>query len=156
MSGKPNAWFLKQWYGHVPTETNLDSMQRFGKALMCIVGADGLSPGEREFFIAMGQTGGVPQEIIDGIVATDVKKESLDALLKGIKDTPLARVMLFDAITVAHADGVYSAAEKAEAARAAKLLGIDDSTLATIEGLVEMDENLRRTRASLLFGTASR
>jgi uncharacterized tellurite resistance protein B-like protein len=65
--------------------------------------------------------------------------------------TQPGRVMLFSAIWASRADGSYGAGERAQAARAAKILGISSDVLTALEGLVELEFSLAAARAALLF-----
>ncbi len=57
--------------------------------------------------------------------------------------------MLYQAIKMSRADGVYHEKEKAAVARAAEILGIERKVLASIESLVEIEESAARLRFAI-------
>lgn len=145
-----NKFFSEMHYGTIGEEGSIEDLTMFGKALLAIVGADGLSDAEWQTYLELGRHLGAPPHMEEMMRSLDVKSLDLEETLRGVRDSGLARVMLFDAIIVAHADG-YTDAEQAAARRAAKLLGIDDTTFMIIENLVVADFALRRARAGILF-----
>ena len=60
-----------------------------------------------------------------------------------------ARAMLYDAITIASADG-FTEKERTLLERVAKLLGVDDSVYNAVLSLVEAETALNRLKGSLL------
>lgn len=146
-----NKFFCLLHYGatfdSIPTTP--DDMRRFALALLKIVGADGLSEKEQWAYAEIGRHVGAPEALIQQLLATDPSKLDLAELLAGFTDGVNARAMLFDAITVASADG-YSDEERKVAAEAAKTLGIDEPTLRAIEALVETEAAFRRTKGAIL------
>jgi tellurite resistance protein len=60
-----------------------------------------------------------------------------------------ARMLLRDAIEISRADGHYAQEEKAAVARAAKLLGVSETTVKSIESLVELEHAAKHLRKAL-------
>lgn len=148
-----NEFFSRMHYGtHI--QYGAEDVQRFGLALLMIVSVDGLSDRERWAHTEIGRHVGAPDEMIQAVYSADLTKLDLAEVLEGFSDGTPARTMLYDAITIASVDG-YSDEERAFAARAAEILGIEPSVLKAIESLVETERALRNTKAALLLSPAS-
>ncbi len=81
-----------------------------------------------------------------------MENANIEELLSEIKyDFPLnfRRSMLYQAIKMSRADGIYHEKEKAAVAKAAELLGIERSVLVSIESVTEMEEATERLRLAL-------
>src|SRR5262249_56379752 len=82
----------------------------------------------------------MPDTMLDELSKFDARHAKLEDYLssdyKHLKAP--ARVMLYTAIWISWADG-YSPEERAMAARAAKLLGVDDDLLAALETAAEIE-----------------
>ena len=57
--------------------------------------------------------------------------------------------MLYQAIKMSRADGVYHDKEKAAVARAAQILGVERSVVASLESLVEIEESADKLRLAI-------
>jgi tellurite resistance protein len=151
------AHYLWETFG-APRDTDPrpDQFIRFGKAALTIAGADGeLSPQELEYFLGMVAAYGAPEPILEEFRKFDYRKAKLEEFLKP-GDEVNGRMLVYDAIRVAHADGSYHQLEKEAAAKMAKLAGIDAQTLGAIEGLVASELALRQLRISLLQAPTAR
>ncbi|MGK7904121.1 MAG: TerB family tellurite resistance protein [Hormoscilla sp.] len=127
---------------------------KYGCALMAIAGADGeLAEAELEWFIDEQKLLMVEsEEYIETIRKFDWKNANIEELLSGIKyDFPLnfRRAILYQAIKMSRADGIYHEKEKAAVAKAAELLGIERSVLVSLESVAEMEEATDRLRLAL-------
>jgi hypothetical protein len=60
------------------------------------------------------------------------------------------RILVYDAIRASHVDG-YTDGERAAVRKAARLLGIDDATVAELEQLVQDEHQLKRRRIAALM-----
>lgn len=148
-----NEFFAKLYYGAARPEVGREEQQKWGLAVLKIVSADGFSEAEKDCLAELGRHFGAPEEMIQAALKVDVSKLDLAEILRGFKDGAPARAMLWDAMLVASADG-FSESERAFAARAAKLLGIEPSVYHSILAMFEADMALRRARAALLFPEA--
>jgi tellurite resistance protein len=140
---------VKTRYGRLPKSDQ--QVLAYAKAVKIIVGADGQIPEAEKKAMHKGleQLGASP-EVIQQLEAFDHTSTKLEDVLSGFKKGGLrARALLRDAIDISRADGHYAAEERAAAAKAAKLLGIDDATLHSIEALVEMEHGVSRLRKAL-------
>ena len=126
----------------------------YGGALMAIAGADGdLAEAEFQWFIDEQEIILVEsEEYIETLRKFDWKNANIEELLSGIRyDFSLnaRRVLLYQAIKMSRADGIYHEEEKAAVARAAEVLGIERSVLVSLESLAEMEEASERLRLAL-------
>ncbi|NEP88289.1 MAG: hypothetical protein F6K18_16450 [Okeania sp. SIO2C2] len=133
---------------------DFDVAVNYGGALMGIAGADGeLAEKEFQWYIDEQELLFVDStEYIETLRKFDWKNSSIEDMLSGIKyDFPLnfRRSMLYQAIKMSRADGVYQEKEKAAVAKAAEILGIDRSMVISIESLAEMEEASERLRLAL-------
>jgi len=133
---------------------DFDVAVNYGGALMAIAGADG-ELAEKEFQWYVDEQALLmvdSQEYIETLRKFDWKNANIEELLNSIKyDFPVnfRRVMLYQAIKMSRADGVYQEKEKAAVARAAEILGIERSIVISIESLAEMEDASERLRHSL-------
>ncbi len=121
---------------------------------MAIASADGeLAQTELDWFVEEQQMLGAPSDFIEeNIIKFDDKNADIEELLSGIHyDFPLnfRRSMLYQAIKMSRADGVYHDKEKAAVARAAQILGIERSIVASLESLAEIEESADRLRLAI-------
>ncbi|MEQ9551141.1 TerB family tellurite resistance protein [Coleofasciculus sp. G2-EDA-02] len=133
---------------------DFDVAVKYGGALMAIAGADGeLREAEFQWYVDEQELLIVdPQEYIEALRQFDWKGANIEDLLKGISyDFPLnfRRSMLYQAIKMSRADGNYHEKEKAAVAKAAEILGIERSTVVTLESLAELEESTQRLRLAL-------
>ena len=145
--------YAKRRY-NLTAPVDFDVAVKYGGVLMAIAGADG-ELGEAEFqwyvdeqAILMVES----EEYIETLRKFDWKNAKLEDLLSGIKyDFPLnfRRSLLYQAIKMSRADGVYHEKEKAAAAEAAEILGIDRSGLVSIEAMAELEDATERLRLAL-------
>ncbi|NEQ37459.1 MAG: hypothetical protein F6K40_14765 [Okeania sp. SIO3I5] len=133
---------------------DFDVAVKYGGALMAIAGADG-ELAEKEFQWYVDEQALLmvdSQEYIETLRKFDWKNANIEELLSGISyDFPMnfRRTMLYQAIKMSSADGVYQEKEKAAVAKAAEILGIEHSMVISIESLAEMENASERLRLSL-------
>ena len=81
---------------------------------------------------------GVNQDYIDAIRNIDWKNVSIEEVLSEVKfDFPLnvKRSLLYQAIKMSRADGVYHEKEKAAVVKTAEILGVEKSVVENIESV---------------------
>jgi len=126
----------------------------YGYACLTIAGADGeVAPAEFDHLAVEAVAMGATPDIIDAWKAYDFKSGDLNELLPTlVADAPInaARSLIYTAIKMSRADGVYHVDEQGAVKRAADILGVDSHTVTAIEGLAEMEEAVERVRAGLL------
>ena len=123
----------------------------YAKAVKVIVGADGEIPeAERKAMQKGLERVGASREVAQEIENFDHAGARLEDLLGDFSQGGFrARALLRDAIEISRADGHYADEERAAAAKAAELLGVEESTLKSIEALVEMEHAVGRLRKAL-------
>ena len=145
--------YAKKKY-NVTAPIDVDVARNYLRAIVAIAGADGeLAQKELDWFVEEQNLVGVPSDLIEeNIIKFDGKGADIEQLLAGIHyDFPLnfRRCMLYQAIKMSRADGVYHDKEKAAVARAAQILGIERSVIASLESLVEIEESADRLRLAI-------
>ncbi len=138
--------FMEESYGvQIPPEL----MPKMGRAIILIAAADGeLSKAEMDYVIARGRGIGVPEKFLAEARKFDFRSAKLkDVLDESIR--PYARILLWDGMRAARADGI-SEPERQAARKAAKILGLDASIVDAMEGLLEVEAALGKARAALL------
>jgi len=154
--------YAQRKYGVSPdASVDLEVGVNCGCALLAIAGADGeLAEEELQWYIdeqeMMAVDSEALQEYIEIIRKFDWKNANLEELLSGIKyDFPVnfSHTMLYQAIKMSRADGVYHEKEKAAVAKAAEILGVEPSVVVGLESVAEMEETADRLRITL-FETA--
>ncbi len=139
---------------NITAPVDFDVAVKYGGALMAIAGADG-ELAEKEFQWYVDEQALLmvdSQEYIETLRKFDWKNANIEELLNGLKyDFPLnfRRTMLYQAVKMSSADGVYQEKEKAAVAKAAEILGIDRSMVISIESLAQMEDASERLRLSL-------
>jgi len=145
--------YAKKRY-NITAPVSLDVAKNYLRAIVAIASADGeLAQEELDWFVEEQNLVGVPSDFIEeNIIKFDGKNASIEELLGGIHyDFPLnfRRCMLYQAIKMSRADGVYHEKEKAAVARAAQILGIERSVVVSLESLVEIEESADRLRLAI-------
>lgn len=154
--------YAQRKYGVSPnTVVDLEVGVNCGCALLAIAGADGeLAEEELQWYIDEQEMMAVDSEEVQEYVETlrkfDWKNANIEELLSGIKyefSVNFRRSMLYQAIKMSRADGVYHEKEKAAVAKAAEILGVERSVVVSLESVAEMEETADRLRIAL-FETA--
>ena len=127
---------------------------RLAKAVMIIAAGDGeLSPPEWAALAGGMRCAQMPEAMLDELSRFDPKSTNLEELLQGDwkhMASP-ARIILYTAIYISRADGTYAEGERAMAAKAAKIMGVDDDILSALEGHAEIEASAAAARAALLY-----
>jgi uncharacterized membrane protein YebE (DUF533 family) len=140
---------VKERYGRLPAADQ--NVVEYFRALKFIASADRSFPDSERKALANGMTRlGVSDDVRKAVDSFETSGASLDKIVPKMKPGGLrARMLVRDAVELARADGTYSPKEKAAVAKAAKLVGVDQSTLQTIESLVELEHAVKRLRKAL-------
>ena len=127
-----------------------DETLRYLLSLKIILAADGLHPLE-EHALSRGMTlMGVPDDIRDTVQRFEVGGAQLEDYLPRTATRGRARLLVYDAVRLASADGLYADAEREAVARAAAALGVDQFAVRALEGLVQMERVVDQMRRGLL------
>ena len=142
--------YAKDNYGI--SAASVESMTNYGYVLLAIAGADGeVSEQELEWLIKHQSQFGAPEEVIESYKSFDYKNANINELLANItvdvESWSAAPELVYHAILMSSADGVYAEKEREKVKEAAKIMGVPDDIFLTIESLVEMEKaalNMRR------------
>ncbi|MGK7902864.1 MAG: TerB family tellurite resistance protein [Hormoscilla sp.] len=143
---QPNVYTERKYNSTV--EVDFDMGVKYSAALLAIAGADGeLAEGELQWYIDEVTLMGASLEYIDAIRNIDWKSVNIEEVLSEVKfDCPLniRRSLLYQAIKMSRADGVYHEQEKAAVARAAQILEVSQSVVQSLESVAEMEDASER------------
>ncbi|MDR3036024.1 MAG: hypothetical protein LBV78_23520 [Kitasatospora sp.] len=136
-----------------------EAFLNYGKALLVIAGADGeVSAPEFDWLVEHQRRMGAPESVIDQYREFDFRNADLRDLLPAIRtdvDTwQAAPHLVYHAIQMSGADGVYAEAERAQVVRAARLLGVADDIVLSLHALVDMERAVQDLRAALFHVTS--
>jgi len=127
-----------------------DETLRYLISLKLILAADGLHPLE-EHALSRGMTlMGVPDDIRGVVLRFEVGGAQIEDYLPRATTRARARLLVYDAVRLASADGLYADAERDAVARAAAALGVDPFAVRALEGLVQMERVVEQLRRGLL------
>ncbi len=145
--------FAKDEYGL--SAATPQAMINYGYALLAIAGGDGeVSEAEMEWLINHQAKFGAPEDVVELYKSFDYKNANLQELLPDIKADvetwSLANELVYHAIKMSSADGVYAEAERAKVKEAAKILGVADDIVLTLESLVNMERAVLKMRKALI------
>ncbi|MGD1912019.1 MAG: hypothetical protein ACFB2X_14535 [Rivularia sp. (in: cyanobacteria)] len=145
--------YAKKRY-NVTAPVSVDVAKNYVRAIVAIASADGeLAQKELDWFVEEQQMLGAPSDFIEeNIIKFDGKNANIEELLGGIHydfSLNFRRCMLYQAIKMSRADGVYHDKEKAAVARAAQILGVERSVVASLESLVEIEESADKLRLAI-------
>jgi tellurite resistance protein len=134
-------------YGHPPPKAA--QLGLYFRALKLLAGADGLAPEEAAALHELMHALGAPDQVIREVAEFDHETATLTDHLPVSGDRSYARMLLYDAIHLAWADGEYSATERDAIAAAARRLHVAMPLLHALEGVVELERLAARMRADL-------
>jgi hypothetical protein len=123
---------------------------RYLITLKIILGSDGLHPLELHALTRGMEMMGVPDSAIAQVERFDVRGVAVESYLPQNSTRSRSRLLIYDAIRLASADGFYSAEEREAVARAAHALGVDMFAVRALEGLVQMERVVDQMRKALL------
>ncbi|MBD0672062.1 hypothetical protein BU198_15440 [Streptomyces sp. CBMA156] len=134
--------------------TTREAFLNYGKALMVIAGADGeVSEPELDWLIDHQRRMGAPEDVIELYREFDFRGADLNDLLPAIRTDvetwQAAPHLVYHAILMCGADGVYAAEERAQVLRAARLMGVSDDVVLSLHALVDMEQAVHDLRAAL-------
>ena len=130
------------------------AMINYGKALLKIAGGDGVvSPAERAWLDAHQRKFGATEDVIAAYDGFDHQSADLKELLSGIstnvKTWTAAPHLIYHAIQMSSADGVYAEGERAKVVEAARIMDVRDDIVLTIEALIRLEKAAYDIRAAL-------
>jgi uncharacterized tellurite resistance protein B-like protein len=130
------------------------AMLHYGYALLAIAGADGkVSPAELQWLIRHQRKFGAPDEVVARYTDFDYRGADLAALtadsVTDVVTWTAGPSLIYHAIQMCAADGVYSAKEKNKVTAAATLMGVPEDTVRALHALVEMERATADMRKAL-------
>ena len=148
ITAKYDTHLLREHYGITFTVSD-DLRRKIGKAVLCVAGADGeLSQVEWNYFLGLARSTGASDAMVQEFKDFDYQSADVKKFLD--KETkPLARIILYDALRVARADGVQGL-ERDSAIKMAKAMGVDPAVIPAIEGLLGVEDALNAARIRVL------
>lgn len=149
--------YVYEIYGADPpieVDTHQDRLAAYAKALLVVAGADGMSTAEMDHFVAWQHTSGHPKDLIEELQHFDYRsadvKQVITAFRELVEQTPEAkRMLIYDALRIAHADGKYSASERKALQQVAEELGVDRTIVIALEGVVSVEFAARQMRLAI-------
>lgn len=145
---------VNEYYGFQSILRN--SLIDYGKALLCIAGADGDVAKEEGEWISgyFATTLGVPDDIVDlwkyMISSENFRKFKLEEEIGRIVGSiNSARQLIYDAVRAARANGTYTPEEQNAVHTAGKMLNVDASIIQAIESLVDTEVSVMNVRKAL-------
>ncbi|NET57606.1 MAG: hypothetical protein F6K47_16030 [Symploca sp. SIO2E6] len=140
---QPNVYTARKYNAKV--ELDFDMGVKYSRVLLAIAGADGeLADDELQWYIDEVTLMGSPQEYIDAIRNIDWKNVDIKEELSGVVfDFPLnvKRSLLYQAIKMSRADGVFHEKEKAAVAGTAEVLGVEKNVMESLKCVIEMEDS---------------
>ncbi len=134
-------------------EATFESWKNYAFALMTIAGADGLSTDEFNWLLRdIGLKLTEPNGVIAAMKDFDYKNKDLKALISKVyffAPLNLRRALLYDAVRMSKADLKYSDEEQQAVEKAAKFLNLREDIALEVEGLIDMETNVHKTKVQL-------
>ena len=129
--------------------------KEYGYVLLNIAGSDGeVSDEELEWLtVECAEAVGVSEEIIDKWENFEYDEDELEELFFNINSASFAnfnKLLIYDAIRMASADGDYAEDEKEQVYNAARIMKVPPEAVTAIEALVEMEQAADKLRFTLL------
>lgn len=131
-----------------------ESWEKYGQALLTISGSDGeLSGPELEWLVEDAASAvGVSEDIVQRWRDFDALNGDLETIFDEINVLGVVnfnKLLIYDAIRMASADGDYAEDEKESVFEAASLLKVSHEDLLSIEALIDMEKALDKLRINI-------
>ena len=132
-----------------------ESWKEYGYALLTIAGADGdVSDPELEWLtIECANAEGISEDVIAAWEEFDYDMADLEEIFHSFNSKSFGnfnKILIYDAIRMASADGDYAQDEKDTVYQAARLLKVGTETVMAIEALVELEQAADKLRLTIL------
>lgn len=148
-----NSALSPRFYGIslVPKELWKD----YGYVLLNIAGSDGeVSDDELEWLtVACAETVGVNEDIVEDWENFEYDEDELEELFFSLNTSSFAnfnKLLIYDAIRMASADGDYAEDEKEQVYLAASIMKVPPEAVMAIEALVELEQAADKLRFTIL------
>ena len=132
-----------------------DLWKEYGYVLLNIAGSDGeVSDPELEWLtVSCAEAVGIDEEIIKIWEEYDFDEDDLEELfvnLNGASFGNFNKLLIYDAIRMASADGDYAVDEKEQVYYAAKIMKVPAEAVTAIEALIELEQAAEKLRLTIL------
>ena len=129
--------------------------RQYGYILLNIAGSDGeVSDDELEWLtVSCAEAVGIEESIISDWEDFEYDEDELEELFIDLNATSFAnynKLLIYDAIRMASADGDYAEDEKEQVYNAAKLMKVSPEAVTAIEALVELEQAADKLRLTIL------
>lgn len=136
------------------SEASKLAMINYGKVLMIIAGADGeVTPAEYQWLVEHQRKFGATDDVIAAYEGFNHSSADMDEPLGDVsvdvETWDPAPHLLYPAIQMCSADGVYAEAERSKVVRGARALGVRDDIVLTLHALIRMEKAVFDMRAAL-------
>ena len=154
------TWLSQELYGHkyAPSIATYTSPYLYVKAMLYTASADVLDKVERRYIQGMIEVllSDPDPEIIHFVEHFQIRDPELvgsSSFLSNsmVTSRSMARVLVYDALRTATADGVYDPAEKVHVYRVSRQTGISDSVTAKLEDISVRELRLSQRKRELLL-----
>jgi tellurite resistance protein len=148
------AWYYKEHFGFTkaPPLSDPEVVRNMALALVSVAGADGnLSEPEQAWILGYLAVKGYPHEVL--VEASREGAQPLEKIRELMQLGILAqsgRILIYDAIRVASADG-YSPDERKAVREVAAQLGLNEQDVRALEDLVQEELALKKKRIATLM-----
>ncbi|MFT6866391.1 MAG: putative tellurite resistance protein B-like protein [Cyclobacteriaceae bacterium] len=128
--------------------------REYGYTLLTIAGADGIvSDPELEWLtVDLAKHVGIPNEIISDWEEFDYDDADLEEIFSTFNNSTLAsfnKLLIYDAIRMASADGEYALEEKEQVMEAARIMNVSMDAVVAIEALVDLEHAADKLRMTV-------
>lgn len=127
----------------------------YGYVLLNIAGSDGeVSDEELEWLtVECAEAVGISEDILSDWEEFEYDEDELEELFVNLNTSSFAnfnKLLIYDAIRMASADGDYAEDEKEQVYNAAKLMKVPSEAVTAIEALVELEHAADKLRLTIL------
>ena len=142
-----------KFYGMSLVPKNL--WKEYGYVLLNIAGSDGeLSDPELEWLtVSCAEALGIEKEIVSEWEGYDFEEDDLEELFVNLNASSFGnfnKLLIYDAIRMASADGDYAEDEKEQVYHAANIMKVAPEAVTAIEALVELEQAAEKLRLTIL------
>lgn len=142
-----------KFYGISLVPKNL--WKEYGYVLLNISGSDGeVSDPEQEWLtVSCSEAVGIGEDIVKAWEQYDFEEDDLEELFVNLNATSFGnfnKLLIYDAIRMASADGDYADDEKSQVYHAASIMKVSPETVTAIEALIELEHAADKLRLTLL------
>ncbi len=150
-------WYYKEVWGWDPKDIpSGEERSTFLKAQLIAANGDGqLTPEEKQWALGRAATCGYSEDLLQELETYKADEDIVEVLSQTEPSNKSRKAVIYFAVKVCAADGVYHDEEKKVVRQAATALGISEAVVEEIEQLCAEEESLKQKRTQLLFPDGS-